>query len=306
MTAKESFFTALKAHRESKKIQILEISEFTKIQPKYIEAIENGDFNILPNVYMRLFIKSYVIFLGLDPNKALKDYELYTTGKINNDKQEAINKENFSVVKNSNEEVAISNSPDMFQQKIITGTIVIIALLSILWWAGKISNESVNTEQIEKNNKQPTIPRQGFNLDDSIIDSTTEFNFKENQNYINNKLPLNSNDFLRENQVSELTKKIQLSYPFSISINTLQETKINISKVQGLEIIEVINEVVQANQELIYNFESTINFEFWDNSHVNIKLNSKSIDNFLISEKMTIRGSYEADKNMLYLSFFKR
>ena len=40
MTGSESFFDALKSHRESQNIEIAEICEFTKISPKYIEAIE--------------------------------------------------------------------------------------------------------------------------------------------------------------------------------------------------------------------------------------------------------------------------
>ena len=48
MSTTETFFSILKEYRESKSIQIEEISEYTKINPKYIEAIEEGDFDILP------------------------------------------------------------------------------------------------------------------------------------------------------------------------------------------------------------------------------------------------------------------
>ena len=63
MTGSESFFDALKSKRESQNIEISEICEFTKINSKYIEAIELGDFTLLPNVYMRLFLKAYVNFI---------------------------------------------------------------------------------------------------------------------------------------------------------------------------------------------------------------------------------------------------
>ena len=59
MTNEEYFFDALKSHRESKNIEISEICDYTKISPKYIEAIENGDFSVLPIVYMRLFLREY-------------------------------------------------------------------------------------------------------------------------------------------------------------------------------------------------------------------------------------------------------
>ena len=82
MTATESFFDALKQHRESQNIEISEICDFTKINPKYIQAIESGEFQILPTVYMRLFLRAYADFIGADSVKALEDYELQTPGTI--------------------------------------------------------------------------------------------------------------------------------------------------------------------------------------------------------------------------------
>ena len=90
MDVSESFFDVLKAQRESQNIEISEISEFTKINSKYIEAIEMGDFNVLPNVYIRLFLRAYANFIGADTAKVLNDYELYTTGKISKRKEPKI------------------------------------------------------------------------------------------------------------------------------------------------------------------------------------------------------------------------
>ena len=82
MTTTESFFSLLKSHREAKGVEIQEIAEYTKINPKYLHAIESGDFKVLPNVYMRLFLRSYAQFIGADTEQALDDYELHTTGKV--------------------------------------------------------------------------------------------------------------------------------------------------------------------------------------------------------------------------------
>ena len=82
MDTEETFFLALKLHRESKNIEIEEISEYTKINPKYLNAIEEGNFSIIPNIYMRLFIRSYAKYIDADYRQALVDYELHTTGKI--------------------------------------------------------------------------------------------------------------------------------------------------------------------------------------------------------------------------------
>ena len=74
------FGKALKKNRETKKISLNEISDFTKIDIKYLLAIEEGDFSYLPAVYMRLFLRSYCRYIGEDSKKALNDYEFFTVG----------------------------------------------------------------------------------------------------------------------------------------------------------------------------------------------------------------------------------
>ena len=117
---------------------------------------------------------------------------------------------------------------------------------------------------------------------------------------------LNENDFLPQKKKGEITRIISLSAPYTISITTLQETKLNISKTDNAEITELINQTVSIGQEFNFDFTSTINFEFWSSSQVTVKLNATSIDNYLKNGDFAIRGSYEVQKSQLYLSFYKR
>jgi transcriptional regulator with XRE-family HTH domain len=58
----------LKAARESKKISLDKVSERTKIPAKYLEAIEEGRFDIFPShTYAKGFIRAYGKVVGLDP-----------------------------------------------------------------------------------------------------------------------------------------------------------------------------------------------------------------------------------------------
>ena len=128
MTTTESFFSLLKSHRESKGVEIQEIAEYTKINPKYLHAIESGDFKVLPNVYMRLFLRSYAQFIGADAEQALDDYELHTTGKIS-EKFENVSESsvNTSVDDPSGMPPILGNSP-IPPKQIMTGIAVIIGL----------------------------------------------------------------------------------------------------------------------------------------------------------------------------------
>ena len=320
MTGSESFFDALKAKRKSQNIEISEICEFTKIQPRYIEAIEKGDFTVLPNVYIRLFLRSYAIFIGADSAKALKDYELYTTGKQTSTEKFNSNDEKDTPTSPQISKTKLDSNPQISPKQIASGIGVIFSIILLLWWAGKITQE-----QSEKNESYQSKAEvmAGFVQDIEYETHTSETNILEenlqsiaNQEIkveIDNKLvalpdkfPLNENDFLPQKKKSELTQIVNLSAPYTISIKTLQETKLNISKTEKTKITELINKRVPGGQEFIFKFTSTINFEFWSSSQISVKLNETVIDNYLNNGNMTIRGSYEVKQSQLYLSFYNR
>tara|TARA_B100001094_G_scaffold227283_1_gene221788 strand:- start:433 stop:1284 length:852 start_codon:yes stop_codon:yes gene_type:complete len=71
------FYTQFSEKRNNSNKNLSEIAESTKINIKYLEAIELGDFDILPNVYIRLFLRSYAEYLELNAEKILSEYNEY-------------------------------------------------------------------------------------------------------------------------------------------------------------------------------------------------------------------------------------
>ncbi|MCH5586431.1 helix-turn-helix domain-containing protein [Shimazuella sp. AN120528] len=66
----------LRSTREQLGISIEELSEATRIEIKYLEAIERGDFEALPGpVYIRSYLRTYSIYINLDPRKVIKIYQ---------------------------------------------------------------------------------------------------------------------------------------------------------------------------------------------------------------------------------------
>ncbi len=76
------FSALLKVEREAKKITLKEISDSSKINIKFLEAIESGDFDVMPEVYIRAFLKTYSKYIGLNPEKVLADFELAKKNKL--------------------------------------------------------------------------------------------------------------------------------------------------------------------------------------------------------------------------------
>ncbi len=63
--------------RLSQNLDWPEIHRATQIQIKYLQALENGDYNQLPgDVYAKSWIKIYGEFLGLPSKELLADYKL--------------------------------------------------------------------------------------------------------------------------------------------------------------------------------------------------------------------------------------
>ena len=159
MNNEEHFFEQLRIHRESKKIEISEICDFTKINVKYIEAIESGDFNVLPVVYMRLFLRSYARFIGADPSKALEDFELYTTGKVQSKPTSATDTKKKSNNPFSNNNQNIISNQQIAPKQLAVGAIVIIGLFLILYWAGRVTSQQnrINLQNIKSPNKTDSL-----------------------------------------------------------------------------------------------------------------------------------------------------
>ena len=68
----------LKMKRESLGLSPDDVFKKIRIRTRYIEAIENSEFDQLPDpVYTKNFIKTYARFLNIDENPVLQDYDAY-------------------------------------------------------------------------------------------------------------------------------------------------------------------------------------------------------------------------------------
>ncbi|OBZ18316.1 hypothetical protein A8L34_01650 [Bacillus sp. FJAT-27264] len=65
----------LKEARLQKGMSLDDVQEVTKIRKKYLEAIEAGDYKVLPgSFYVRAFIKTYAEAVGINPDELLEEH----------------------------------------------------------------------------------------------------------------------------------------------------------------------------------------------------------------------------------------
>ena len=80
MEQAETFYHALKQLRVAQGISLEDIAARTRINIRFLEALEQGDLEILPKTYMRLFLRSYCKEIGADVQEALQQLEEHLGG----------------------------------------------------------------------------------------------------------------------------------------------------------------------------------------------------------------------------------
>ncbi len=65
----------LRERRMSLRIDVHEVEEATKIRAKYLRALENEEYDLLPGqAYVKSFLRTYADYLGLDARQLVDDY----------------------------------------------------------------------------------------------------------------------------------------------------------------------------------------------------------------------------------------
>jgi cytoskeletal protein RodZ len=71
----ESFGARLREQREARQIDLVAISEQTKIKLALLEALEHDDVSHWPSgIFRRAYIRAYAQFIGLDPDVTLREF----------------------------------------------------------------------------------------------------------------------------------------------------------------------------------------------------------------------------------------
>ena len=76
-----NFYEELRESRLGRGLSIEDISNVTKINPIYLNAIETGEYDLLPEPYIVLFIKAYAKEIGIDPDDAARRYRLFRSAE---------------------------------------------------------------------------------------------------------------------------------------------------------------------------------------------------------------------------------
>jgi transcriptional regulator with XRE-family HTH domain len=84
----DNFFKKYKKLRKDQKIDLTDIENRTKINIKYLAALEAGNFDLIQAPYTRLFLRAYINEIGADPDEAISELTEYLLKKDNPESEE--------------------------------------------------------------------------------------------------------------------------------------------------------------------------------------------------------------------------
>lgn len=77
----DKFADELREQREKSGLTLQQMATKTRIDIKFLEAIDQGNFAFLPDLYVKAFVKQYSKTIGLDENLMIKKFEAAREGK---------------------------------------------------------------------------------------------------------------------------------------------------------------------------------------------------------------------------------
>jgi cytoskeletal protein RodZ len=158
----------LKKAREEKGLSLDDIQEETKIRKKYLAAIEENNFDVLPGkVYLKVFIKGYAREIGLNYQDLLEKYEVLN---IKEDKESNLQKDYLHGTK-------VPTGSNNNERKNPFKIIFIILLILFLGAAGVYTFQYFNNSEIRLLNQESS---EKSNIEESQLSEIEENEVIEN------------------------------------------------------------------------------------------------------------------------------
>ncbi|OPA77662.1 hypothetical protein BVG16_14550 [Paenibacillus selenitireducens] len=148
----------LRNARLEKGMSLDEIQELTKIRKRYLEAIEDGDYKVLPgNFYVRAFVKTYAETLGLDSDEIVQMYKSDIPEPIS----ESVSVEPIIQKRRRSERQRQASASKWITSVLMWLFLILIVVVVYFFYIhnAKPSGEKVDTETpITQDKKPPTTP----------------------------------------------------------------------------------------------------------------------------------------------------
>ena len=247
-----SFYNDLKKLRKESGIDLEEIHNRTKISLEALRAIESGQFDDLPQTYIRLFVRAYANEIGADENSTLSELDKFLSGKSKVDSQTESNKSYQEIKKVAEKKDIDQIKPSSTTSKNIrTDTVKGFALLSILIF----SIYTIRQINKEEASKAPIVYPSDF----------------EEEGPITNQILQNDFDLL-----SESIQIMEEQAPYTFKMATVERVWYK-TKIDTLTFFE---DILPSGDNRLYEFSDSLIVLFKYSKGLNLYLNGSPLNSF--------------------------
>ena len=275
MTKEKPFYIKLKNHRQSLKIDLNDVANKTNINLKFLKAIEDGDFKVIPKEYIKLFLKTYSGHIGLDYKNIIDDYEIFFFGSIKS-KYKDKTKEHSKKIKKNNLNSNYSFKKIDFK-RMLSITISLALIYIFFTFIGHLSSSiqsddtKVGNLNLEINNNQQEFFSSNSKVPDFIESSFNKTNLIEIDNFI---LPITS--------------------PFKMEVKALNKSRIHFRTVSKKITQTDKNIVLDKDSILSIHYNETIFFDLLNCNDFELIINNIRIDNIINCNNSLLRASIDS------------
>ena len=239
----------LKETREEKNISLRVVQDNLKIRTRYLEALENDNFDIIPGeAYVRAFIKSYANFLGIDHQELLSEYQ-----KLKNQENQLF------------EEMDEKETESSFRTRnktLLSSIIILILIIIIAFLAYYIFNIRTNEIGLQSNS----------NLSNNTVDIFTD---REDNNMLkNNHFDISViEDNIGDNEEQLIDKEVEVL--FEEDTEEYKELELIVTEESWLQLLvdgeNVFEGTLYKGDSRIYKYKNNISLKIGNAAGIQVK-----------------------------------
>ncbi|HWI49860.1 MAG TPA: RodZ domain-containing protein [Rummeliibacillus sp.] len=266
----------LKEARMSKGYSLDDLQEITKIQKRYLSAIEEGNYSVMPGTfYVRAFIKQYAEAVGLDSNELLETYK----GEIPSNKTV----ENVTATANIQQpnqrrnlaKKATKGSSD-WMPKIVVALFIII-IIATIWFLNQHSSNDAVTEPKQQDVKVESTDVQSNSNKDKEVQGKSAADAKAKQDQAAkdaaSKPKQKISEGTLENDSVTTTYTLTGAKDFKVKVKVSGSTWVGIQDENGTEIS---NESKIYNSQQMYTTGDEIDVDATGKKSVRVRLGASA------------------------------
>ncbi|MBC6295756.1 helix-turn-helix domain-containing protein [Listeria sp. FSL L7-1517] len=281
----------LKQARREKGLSLDDLQQITKIQKRYLVAIEEGNYAVMPGkFYARAFIKQYAEAVGLDSATLFDEFESEVPDTpqqevVNNEPSRVQSKRNPMPAQSVGNQVSSRNRFFDILPKILIALFIVFILFIV--WFFLLNKQDNSTEKVETDTSNPTVKVEDStkNEDTSKKKDTTDKDTSKDTSTKDKEATDKSEDESKEVEVTKgetsgnaTTYTVKNTDKMTLSLSATGDSWIGVSDASGNTIQNVTLSEQNPTAEIDLGTNKTVTVVIGNATVTTVKINDQQLE----------------------------